>query len=266
MKYVFDHDFHIHSQISSCSRDPGQTNERILQYAEEEGLHTIVLADHFWDESIPGASKWYSKQDYPHICQAKPLPQSEKVKFLFGCETEMDKYMTVGCSVERMKDFSFVVIPTTHFHMEGFTLSEEQLETPGTRAKAWVDKFEALMEQDLPFHKIGIAHLTCGLIWKGDRAKHLETIDSIPVEDMHRLFAKAAKLGIGIEINPGNMKYAEEEKDILLRPFRIAKEEGCKFYCGSDVHHPENFANVRKWIERGIDDLGLTEEDKFILK
>ena len=83
---------------------------------------------------------------------------------------------------------------------------------------------------------------------------------------MHRLFAKAAKLGVGIEINPGNMKYAEEEKDILLRPFRIAKEEGCKFYCGSDVHHPENFATVRKWIERGIDDLGLTEEDKFILK
>ena len=63
MKYVFDHDFHIHSQISSCSRDPGQTNERILQYAEEEGLHTIVLADHFWAESIPGASKWYSKMD-----------------------------------------------------------------------------------------------------------------------------------------------------------------------------------------------------------
>ena len=266
MKYVFDHDFHIHSQVSSCSRDPGQTNERILQYAEEEGLHTIVLADHFWDESIPGASKWYSKQDYPHICQAKPLPQSEKVKFLFGCETEMDKYMTVGCSVERMKDFSFVVIPTTHFHMEGFTLSEEQLETPQTRAKAWVDKFEALMEQDLPFHKIGIAHLTCGLIWKGDRAKYLETIDSIPVEDMHRLFAKAAKLGIGIEINPGNMKYAEEEKDILLRPFRIAKEEGCKFYCGTDAHTGKEFADVRRWFERGIADLELTEDDKLIIK
>jgi histidinol phosphatase-like PHP family hydrolase len=266
MKYIFDHDFHIHSQISSCSRDPGQTNERILQYAQEEGLHTIVLADHFWDETVEGASKWYSKQNFEHISQAKPLPQSENVKFLFGCETEMDKYMTVGCSRERMDEFSFIVIPTTHFHMEGFTLFLEQLESPETRAKAWIEKFDELLKQDLPFHKIGIAHLTCGLIWKGDRPKYLETIDSIPVEDMHRLFAKAAKLGVGIEINPGNMKYAEEEKDILLRPFRIAKEEGCKFYCGSDVHHPENFATVRKWIERGIDDLGLTEEDKFILK
>ncbi len=265
MKYVFDHDFHIHSELSSCSRDPEQNNERILKYAEDEGLHTIVLADHFWDETVPGASKWYAPQDFAHISQAKPLPQSKNVRFLFGCETEMDKYMTVGCSRERMEELDFIVIPTTHFHMEGFTLFLEQLESPATRAKAWVEKFDALLAQDLPFRKIGIAHLTCGLIWKGDREKYVATIDSIPVEDMHRLFAKAAKLGAGIEINPGNMKYSEEEKDILLRPFRIAKEEGCKFYCGSDAHHPASFETARKWIERGAEDLGLTEEDKFKL-
>ena len=263
MKYVFDHDFHIHSQVSSCSRDPGQTNERILQYAEEEGLHTIVLADHFWDESIPGASKWYSKQDYPHICQAKPLPQSDKVKFLFGCETEMDKNMTVGCSRERMEELAFIVIPTTHFHMEKFTIGEEMLATPRTRAQFWVDKLDALLSMDLPFHKIGIAHLICGLIWKGDRAKYLETLNSIPEADMHRIFAKAAKLGVGIEIN---MSYPDEERDTVLRPFRIAKEEGCKFYLGSDAHHPAGLDNARKKFERAIDDLELTEEDKFILK
>ncbi len=263
MKYVFDHDFHIHSQLSSCSRDPEQNNERILKYAEDEGLHTIVLADHFWDETVPGASKWYSAQDYPHICQAKPLPQSDKVKFLFGCETEMDKNMTVGCSRERMEEFDFIVIPTTHFHMEKFTISEENLATPQTRAQVWVDKLDALLSMDLPFHKIGIAHLICGLIWKGDRAKYLETLDSITDADMHRIFAKAARLGVGIEIN---MSYPDEERDTVLRPFRIAKEEGCKFYLGSDAHHPAALDNARKKFERAIDDLELTEEDKFILK
>ncbi|MBQ3228852.1 MAG: PHP domain-containing protein [Clostridia bacterium] len=263
MKYVFDHDFHIHSQISSCSRDPEQNNERILKYAEDEGLHTIVLADHFWDETVPGASKWYSAQDYPHICQAKPLPQSDKVKFLFGCETEMDKNMTVGCSRERMEELAFIVIPTTHFHMEKFTIAEEHLATPQTRAQVWVDKLDALLSMDLPFHKIGIAHLVCGLIWKGDRAKYLETLDSIAEADMHRIFAKAASLGVGIEIN---MSYPDEERDTVLRPFRIAKEEGCKFYLGSDAHHPAGLDNARKKFERVIDDLELTEEDKFILK
>ena len=262
MKYVFDHDFHIHSQISSCSRDPEQNNERILKYAEDEGLHTIVLADHFWDETVPGASKWYSKQDYPHISQAKPLPQSDKVKFLFGCETEMDKNMTVGCSRERMEDLAFIVIPTTHFHMEKFTIGEEMLATPETRAQFWVDKLDALLAMDLPFYKIGIAHPVCPLIWKGDRAKYLATLDSIPEADMHRIFAKAAKLGVGIEIN---MSYPDEERDTVLRPFRIAKEEGCKFYLGSDAHHPAGLEGARKKFERAIDDLELTEEDKMII-
>ena len=263
MKYVFGHDFHIHSQLSSCSRDPEQNNERILKYAEDEGLHTIVLADHFWDETVPGASKWYAAQDYPHICQAKPLPQSDKVKFLFGCETEMDKNMTVGCSRERMEEFAFIVIPTTHFHMEKFTIAEEHLATPQTRAQVWVDKLDALLSMDLPFHKIGIAHLVCGLIWKGDREKYLQTLDSIPEADMHRIFAKAASLGVGIEIN---MSYPDEERDTVLRPFRIAKEEGCKFYLGSDAHHPAGLESARKKFERAIDDLELTEEDKLILK
>ena len=38
MKFQIDHDYHIHSKLSSCSRDPEQTNERILQYAKENGL------------------------------------------------------------------------------------------------------------------------------------------------------------------------------------------------------------------------------------
>ena len=41
MKFAFDHDYHIHSQISLCSSDPAQTPERILSYARENGLHTI---------------------------------------------------------------------------------------------------------------------------------------------------------------------------------------------------------------------------------
>jgi len=265
MKYVFDHDFHIHSELSSCSRDPEQSTARILKYAEDEGLHTIVLADHFWDERVPGASKWYQPQDFAHISQAKPLPQSDKVRFLFGCETEFDRNMTLGCSRERMEELDFIVIPTTHFHMTGFTMTKEMLATPETRAIAWIDRLDALLSQDLPFRKIGLAHLTCPLIWSKDREKYVATVDAISVPDMHRVFAKIAKLGCGVEINTADMRYRDEEADILLRPYRIAKEEGCKFYCGSDAHHPAGLESARKWFERGIDALGLTEEDKMII-
>ena len=263
MRYVADHDIHIHSRLSSCSHDPEQTPEVILNYATECGYKYVCLTDHFWDETVEGASNWYSRQDYAHILAAKPLPEAEGIRFMFGCETELDKFMTVGLAREHFDRFDFVIIPTTHFHMENFTIGEEALATPETRAQVWVDKLDALLAMDLPFEKIGIAHPVCPLIWKGDRAKYLATLDAISEADMHRIFAKAARLGVGIEIN---MSYPDEERDTVLRPFRIAKEEGCKFYLGSDAHHPGGLDNARKKFERVIDDLELTEEDKFILK
>ena len=84
MKYIIDNDLHIHSKISSCSSDPQQTNERILRYAVENGLKTICLTNHLWDETVEGASSWYMPQNYAHIAAAKPLPQEAGVKFLFG--------------------------------------------------------------------------------------------------------------------------------------------------------------------------------------
>ncbi|MBQ9543675.1 MAG: PHP domain-containing protein, partial [Clostridia bacterium] len=47
--YAVDHDLHIHSQLSSCSSDPELTPERILAYAEQFGLKTVCVTDHFWD-------------------------------------------------------------------------------------------------------------------------------------------------------------------------------------------------------------------------
>ena len=67
MKYIIDHDYHIHSHLSLCSRDPEQTTENILKYAKENKLTTICLTDHYWDSAVPGASNWYQKQDFEHI-------------------------------------------------------------------------------------------------------------------------------------------------------------------------------------------------------
>ena len=259
MKFKFDHDFHIHSKLSSCSRDEAQSNERILQYAVDNGLHTIVLADHFWDETVEGASKWYEPQNYPHISQALPLPQAEGVKFLFGCETEMNRFNTVGVAREHFDRFDFVVIPTTHFHMKGYTLFEEQLASPETRADAWVKRLDALFAMDLPFHKIGIAHLSCSLIAPTSE-EYLATLEAIPSEEMYRLFTKAAELGVGIELNMGTN---DATADTVLRMYKIAKECGCKFYCGSDAHHPSGLDGARARMEWAIDRLGLTEDDKF---
>ena len=134
LRYEYDHDFHIHSKLSSCSRDEGQTSERILQYAKQNNLKSICLTDHFWDDAIDGASSWYKAQNFEHISQARPLPQAEGIEFLFGCETEMDKFYRLGISKDCIDMLDFVVVPTTHLHMDDFTISLEDFNSYERRA------------------------------------------------------------------------------------------------------------------------------------
>lgn len=264
VRYVYDNDLHIHSKISLCSGDEEQTNERILEYAKRNNLKTICLTDHFWDENTAGASDWYALQNFEHISKAKPLPQAEGIKFLFGCETEMDKDMTIGISKERFDDFDFVVIPTTHFHMTDFTIPQDCV-SPKQKADFWLKKLNVLLDMDLPFHKIGLAHMTCELMDKS-RENFLEIIKELKCDDLKAVFKKAAEKGIGIELNSDDMNFKDEEADIVLKPYKLAKEMGCKFYCGSDAHHPNGLDAAKDIFERAIDLLELTEDDKFIIR
>jgi len=263
MQYKIDHDFHIHSQLSSCSNDPKQNIKTLLSYAKKNGMSAICVTDHFWSEDVKGASNWYEPQNLAHISQILPLPQDD-VRFMFGCETELTKNGILGISKANFDKFDFVIIPTTHFHMEGFTLSAEQLESPKTRAQAWTNRLYHVLDMDLPFHKIGFAHLTCHLIYRNDTEKLLETFSLITTDEMARIFKKAANLGVGIELNAGDMKNAAEHTD-LFKPYIIAKECGCKFYLGSDAHHPDKFETSPDAFKFAVNYLGLDESDKFIL-
>lgn len=265
MKYIVDNDLHIHSVLSLCSGDERQNTERILQYAKENGLKTICITDHFWDDALKGASEWYSKQNYTHISASKPLPQDDTVDFLFGCETELNGDLTVGISREKQDLFDFIIIPTTHFHMVGYTLMEEDITTPENRAKMWVKRLEAVLNMNLPFYKIGLAHLTCKLI-APTMEEYLATLNHIPDDDMERLFSKAAQLGAGVELNSFDMDFDKENSEAILRPYRIAKKCGCKFYLGSDAHKTEDFARTKQVFERAVDLLELTEDDKFVVR
>ena len=262
MDYRVDHDLHIHSQLSSCSADAEQNPVRLLRYAKENALKTICVTDHFWDETVEGASPWYAPQNFAHITRALPLPQEDGIRFLFGCETELNRDLTLGISKERMEQLDFIIIPTTHFHMETYTLFEEDMADAQGRVNAWIRRFGAVLDMDLPFYKVGLAHLTCAAI-APERETYLEVLLRIPAEELVRLFTKAAKLGVGIELNASDMDFADEEADTVLRMYRIAKECGCKFYCGSDAHHPDKLEKSIPIFERAVRLLDLKESDKF---
>lgn len=63
-----------------------------------------------------------------------------------------------------------------------------------------------------------------------------EVFERMDPERLKPVFRKFAQLGAGIELNadcflPG----WREQEDAHLKLYRIARDEGCKFYCGSDV-------------------------------
>lgn len=264
MKYIVDHDYHIHSHLSLCSGDSEQTTERMLRYAKENSLKELCITDHFWDENIPGASAsgFYAPQNLEHIKKSLPLPVADGIKFYFGAETELAKNNLLGMRRETFDALDFVIIPTTHLHMTGFTIKDDP--TPEERAAVYVEKLDGVLHMDLPFRKIGIAHLLCGLIIKGDTTDRVLSL--ISDDEFKRLFALAAEKGVGIEINYGDfnfIKKTEGEIEQSMRVYGFAKDAGCKFYLGSDAHHPAGLDAAIPVFENAINVLGLTEDDKF---
>ena len=157
-----DHDVHVHTFLSSCSHDPEAVPERILARAAQCGLRTVGFADHLWDAAVPGASDWYRPQDFVHISRIRDqLPTDTRgVRVLVGCETEYVGGGGVGVSPEVAEQLDFVLVPHSHFHMEGFVRPSDVNTLEGI-AELLQQRFAEAIELEVV---TGIAHpfLPCG--------------------------------------------------------------------------------------------------------
>ncbi len=259
MRYVADHDYHIHSTISPCCSDPKQTPQAILEYAKANGYKSVCLTNHFWDETVECETHWHPGEYIEPVCSVLPLPQYEGIDFLFGVEADMDYNFVLGISEEHLALFDFIVISTTHLGLVGNTVKEE-LKTPEEAADIWLKRLNAVLDKNLPWHKIGIAHLTTGHIFEGNPCPVIQNLSD---EDLHTVFKRCAEKAVGIELNIRTLNMPQSEKNILLRPFKIAKECGCKFYFGSDSHSTGALKIAKENFEDVITELELTENDKF---
>ena len=264
MCYLIDHDLHIHSFLSACSRDAAQNPNRMVEYARAYGLKQLCVTDHFWDKDQGSGAPCYAPEDlFEKKRLLGELPVEPGVEFLFGVETELDRTMKLGLSREHFDCVDFAVIPTTHLNMMGLALNKQEGSSTQSRADLWVRRLAAVLSMDLPFHKVGIAHLTCSTMAYWSRETELEIYRKIPDAQIYSLMKQAAEVGVGIELNACSMLYSPEEADTVLRIYRIAKECGCKFYCGSDAHHPHELDRAKALFQKAVDALGLEECDKF---
>ncbi len=259
--FPIDHDLHTHTVLSSCSADPAQNIQAILEHAKKNSYIVQCITDHLWDSMVPGASDWYMPQDINHIKQNLPLPKDDQVQLVFGCETEFCGGKKLGLHESHFDEFEFIVIPPTHFHMKGF-VRPFFCDTEEKVADLLVERLEEISLLDLPFKKVGIAHINCDLIFReGDVNRVFHLVD----EKRYRaVMARFAKFGSGIEINIACFtEDYERDPEAHLNLFRIAKEEGCKFYLASDAHFPHAMDCIQDKAAEIIEKLGLTAGDVY---
>lgn len=265
MKFSIDHDFHCHSVLSECCHDNNMTVQTIYEWAKKDGIEEQCITDHLWDSSVPGASNWYRPQNMNHVKQSLPqlatLPK-DGPRMYFGCETEYCGNGKLGLSKEHFDDFDFVIIPPNHFHMVGFT----RMETVDTEEKVtelFTQRLEEISQLDLPWHKVGIAHLNCTLTFRG--GDYLGILARMDEDRLKAVFCRLACAGAGIEINTDcffGQGWAER-KDDHLRLFRMARDAGCLFYIGSDAHDLKILGVRKERAREVVDLLELTEEQRF---
>ena len=70
-------------------------------------------------------------------------------------------------------------------------------------------------------------------------------ITSIPMFDKNENFENNNSQAGNATQADVDMKFDEKDTDAVLRMFRIAKNAGCKFYLGSDAHHPDHLERTK---------------------
>ena len=175
----------------------------------------------------------------------------------------MDRDMILGISPERCDSFDFINIAISHLHFPGLTADESDYASEERIADLWVRRLDAVLSMDIPFYKVGIAHMTCILLPSNTNADEAKIIDMIPDSVFSELFECAAGLGVGIELNTDAFTPSDEKMEHMLRPYRIAKDCHCRFYLGSDAHSRDEFCGDKRAFKRAVSLLGLTDADRY---
>ena len=84
------HDVHTHNIFSSCCSDRTASTAAFVEKEASLGNKIFGLANHIWDESVRGASSWYSYQTIAKAKEAKASLANAPagLRCLFGAETE----------------------------------------------------------------------------------------------------------------------------------------------------------------------------------
>lgn len=262
----FPHDLHIHTFYSGDASKKA-TVENYVAAAREKGLKKLGFAEHFWDDRVEGAFPFYTTQTFEKVSQVRrdmELFRDRGIELLFGCEVEYDPaHKAPALTAEVAEQFDFVIVPNSHSHE---TMPKAYYDDKVRHKDFILEAFENIISCPVSKYVKGIAHPFSLVRCPYPCDDLVELVSDDVFKD---LFARTAAKEIAIEVNLGSFMGGlhrlgleiENAADCqLMRMFRIAKAEGCKFFFGSDVH---GVSQVGLWdyADPLADCLELTQDD-----
>jgi histidinol phosphatase-like PHP family hydrolase len=225
-----EHDFHVHTHLSSCAKDSA-TIAHYVAKARELGIKKLGLADHMWDAAIPGASKWYSVQDFAHISTIREeiaAVEHEGIEFLIGAEGEYDyAHRGIALSEAVAEQLDFLIVPNSHTHM---TMPKDFYEPHRKHAEFMLDAFYDIINSPLSKYVTAIPHPFMAVCCPYPNAQAIAEFDA-PMEAMVKLRYRSRACPCIMEFDGKSRVIAR-----LTEPQQAtAPGQYAVFYCGSTV-------------------------------
>jgi histidinol phosphatase-like PHP family hydrolase len=262
MSFLFNQDLHIHTVLSKCCEDNNMTIAAIYEYAISRNYVEVCVTDHVWSSSLFCSSDWHRSQDIKHISQSKPLPSTPNMKFFFGCEAEFMGGDRLSISRPEFDLFDFITLSVNHMHMHDI-IRPQGIDTADSMSKLILNRLSELLNLDLPWGKIGIAHLSHPVMFS--EGSVADVLDAMDYNTLKYVFTELAERGAGIELNASAFEDWDSRRDSLLRFYSVIADTGCSFYLASDAHFVENLGGIQKNLPVVVEALGLSANQQYYI-
>ncbi len=234
-----DHDLHVHTFLSYCSRDDSANVAQYVENAKKNGIRRIGFADHMWDDALPSPiPEFYVGQNFDHLARTHgeiaAFAGETDVEMLFGCETDYDyARRDIALTEETAQKFDFILVPNSHTHI---VMPKEFYEPKEKHARFMFDAFMDVMNSPLAKYVSAMVHPFDAVGCPYDRRLLYPLISDAQYREA---FCAAREKGIAIEVNTSCFdKYTicEIMDHPAMEMFEIARDCGCFFTFGSDAH------------------------------
>ncbi len=246
------HDLHIPASCASI--------EDYLTIAEARSLETLGLLYPIWDApDTPVPDDFYADLD-AESALSEPLPASEAIKLLRGCEIELDKTGILGLTAETAKKFDFVLVSHSHSQFDG-VIAPADRRNPKKLASVLCDRFSLLVEHPLSGHITAIAH---PFFPSGNLEDFDEVLFHVSDDRLENLFADAIYKNIALEVNASaflSYPVKSMHRSELFRMYETARECGCKFIFGSDCRETALYPEFLERLSVLAELLEITEAE-----